>query len=118
MVNLTTADISDSAGGQMILDALRKRWPFVKHLFADGAYDRKKLMEKASFLDFTVEVIRRCDQTQGFQVLPRRWVVERTFGWMMRWRRLVRDYETRLDVSEAMIMLSMASLMLRRVKYP
>jgi len=118
MVNLTTADISDSAGGQMILDALRKRWPFVKHLFADGAYDRKKLMEKAAFLDFTVEVIRRCDQVKGFQVLPRRWVVERSFGWMVRWRRLVRDYEKRLDVSEAMIMLSMGSLILRRIKHP
>lgn len=118
MVNLTTADISDSVGGQMILDALRRRWPFVKHLFADGAYDRKKLMDKAAFLDFTVEVIRRSDQAKGFQVLPRRWVVERTFGWMMRWRRLVRDYEKRLDVSEAMIMLSMASLVLRRIKHP
>jgi transposase len=49
MVHLTTADISDSAGGQMILDALRKRWPFLKHLFADGAYDRTKLMDKAAF---------------------------------------------------------------------
>ena len=52
MVNLTTADISDSAGAQAILDAIRKRWPWVKHLFADGAYDRLKLMDKAAYLDF------------------------------------------------------------------
>jgi putative transposase len=50
-------------------------------------------------------------------VLPRRWVVERTFGWMTRWRRLVRDYETRLDVSEAMIHVAMGSLLLRRIAH-
>src|SRR5690606_10570157 len=54
MVNLTTADISDRAGAQMILDRVGKRWPSLKHLFADGAYDRTKLMDKAAFLDFTV----------------------------------------------------------------
>jgi transposase len=102
-VNLTSADISDSAGAQMILDAIRKRWPWLKHLFAEGAYDRSKLMDKAAFLDFAIEVVRRCDDQTGFKVLPRRWVVERTFGWMTRWRRLVRDYERRIDVSEAMI---------------
>ena len=77
MVNLTTADISDSAGAQMILDSVRKRWPWLKHLFADSAYDRTKLMDKAAFLDFTIEIIKRSDTAQGFEVLPRRWVVER-----------------------------------------
>lgn len=52
MVNLTTADISDSAGAQAILDAIRARWPWVKHLFADGAYARLKLMEKAPILQY------------------------------------------------------------------
>src|SRR6266852_9811244 len=55
-VNLTTADISDSAGAQPILDAIRKRWPWVKHLFADGAYDRRRLLDKAAYLDFVIEV--------------------------------------------------------------
>ena len=54
---------------------------------------------------------------RGFEVLPRRWVVERTFGWMIRWRRLVRDYERRLDVSEAMIHVAMGSLLLRRIAH-
>ncbi len=72
MVNLTTADISDSAGAQMILDSVRKRWPWLKHLFADSAYDRTKLMDKAAFLDFTIEIIKRSDTAQGFEVLPRR----------------------------------------------
>ena len=117
MVNLTTADISDSAGAQMILDAIRKRWPWLRHLFADGAYDRGKLLDKAAFLDFVIEVVRRTDAEPGFKVLPRRWVVERTFGWMTRWRSLVRDYEERLDVSEAMIHVAMGSLLLRRIAH-
>ena len=117
MLNLTPADLSDSAGAQLILDAIRKRWPWVKHLFADGAYDRTQLMDKAAFLDFVIEVVRRIDGESGFKVLPRRWVVERTFAWFTRWRRLVRDYEQRLDVSEAMIHVAMGSLLLRRITH-
>ena len=71
MVNLTPADISDSAGAQMILDGVRKRWPWLKHLFADGAYDRTQLMDKAAFRDFTVQVVKRSDAAVGFQVIPR-----------------------------------------------
>ena len=99
MLNLTTADISDSAGAQVILDAIRKRWPWVKHRFADGAYDRGQLMDQAAVLEFVVEVVGRIKGTERFHILPRRWVVERTFGWMTRWRRLVRDYEQRIDAS-------------------
>jgi putative transposase len=117
MVNLTPADISDSAGAQMILDAIRKRWPWLKHLFADGAYDRTQLMDKAVFLDFVIKVVRRINDEPGFRVLPRRWVVERTLAWLTRWRRLVRDYEARLDVSEAMIHVAMGSLLLRRISH-
>jgi transposase len=118
MVNLTTADISDSAGAQDIVAAIRKRWPWLKHLFADGAYDRTRLMDAAAYRDFVLEIVRRTDKEPGFKVLPRRWVVERTFGWMTRWKRLVRDYEQRLDVSEAMIHVAFASLMLRRIVHP
>jgi transposase len=97
MVSLTTADISDSAGAQAILDAIRKRWPWVKHLFADAAYDRLKLMDKAAYLQFVLEIIRRRDSQKGFEVLPRRWVVERTFGWMIRWRTRLRTPHRRLN---------------------
>lgn len=117
-VNLTTADISDSAGAMPILDAIRKRWPWIKHFFADGAYDRRKLLDKAAFLDFVVEVVRRSDADPGFKVIPRRWVVERSIGWLTRYRRLVRDYERRLDVSEAMIFLAMGNLLVRRISHP
>jgi transposase len=102
----------------MILDAIRKRWPWVKHLFADGDYDCQRMMDKAAFLDFVIEIIRRSDDQKGFQVLPRRWVVERTFGWMIRWRRLVRDYEQRIDVSHAMILVAMGGNLPRRNAHP
>jgi putative transposase len=113
--NLTSADIADSAGAQIILHAIRNRWPWLKHLFADGAYDRRKLMDKAAFEDFVIEIVRRIHHEPGFTVLPRRWVVERTFAWMTRWRRLVRDYEQRIDVSKAMIHIALGGLLLRRI---
>jgi len=81
----------------------------VKHLFADGAYDRSKLMDKAAYLDFVIEIIPRSDDQRGFQ---------RTFGWMTRWRRLVRDYEQRIDVSHAMILVAMGGNLIRRNAHP
>ncbi len=71
MINLTSTDIPDSAGARMILDAIRKRWPWVKHLFADGAYDRLRLMDKAAYFDFVPEIVRRREGARGFEVLPR-----------------------------------------------
>ena len=96
---------------------MRKRWSWLKYLFADGAYDRTKLLDKAAFRDFMLEIVRRFDREPGFKVLPRRWVVERTFGWMTRSRKLVRDYEARLNVSKAMIHVAMGSLLLRWVAH-
>jgi putative transposase len=84
MVNLTPADIADSTGAIAVLEALKKHWPGLKHFFADGAYNRRALMDKAATLDFVVEVVRSHEDQVGFAVLPRRWVVERTFGWMVR----------------------------------
>lgn len=114
-VNLTPADVADSTGALAVLDALKQKWPGVKHLFGDAAYDHRTLMDKATFLDFTVEVVRRLQGQQGFAVQPRRWVVERTFAWLLRWRRLVRDYEQRIDVSQNMIYLAMGTTLLHRI---
>lgn len=97
MVHLPPADLSDSAAAQLIVAALRQRWPWLKHLFRDAAYDRGRLLDKAAFLDFTVEVV-------GHSV-----------SHLIRWRRLVRDYETRLDVSEAMIYGALSSNLMRRL---
>lgn len=75
-------------------------------------------MDTASYLDFVVEIIRRSDDQKCFKVLPRRWVVARTFGWMIRWRRLVRDHEQRIDVSQAMILVAIGGVMLCRNAHP
>lgn len=75
-------------------------------------------MDKAATLDFVVEVVRRHEDQVGFAVLPRRWVMELSFGWMIRWSRLVRDYERRSDASEAMGYVAMGGLLLRRVDHP
>lgn len=75
----------------------------------------KQMLDKAAMLDFVVEIVRRSDP--GFTILPRRWVVERTFGWLTRYRRLVRDHEARLDVSEAMIYAAMTNSLIRRIAH-
>ncbi len=79
---------------------------------------RRTLMDKAATLDFVAPVVRRHEDQVGFAVLPRRWVVERPFGWMIRWRRLVRDYERRPEVSEATVYIAMGGLLLRRIAHP
>ncbi|GGE22516.1 hypothetical protein GCM10011529_31390 [Polymorphobacter glacialis] len=81
-------------------------------------YDRSRLVDAAAYRDFVLEIVSRTDKEAGLKVLPKRWVVERTFGWMTRWRRLVRDYEQRLDDSEAMIHVALGSLMPRRIAHP
>jgi hypothetical protein len=75
-------------------------------------------MSQAAYRDFVIEVVRKLPGRPGFQLLPRRWVVERTFGWMMRRRRLVQDYEERCDVPQTMIGVAMSSLMLPRIALP
>lgn len=115
--NLTTADISDSAGAQAIVAAVRKCWPWLKHLFADGANDRTNSLaspplatsHSRSFAGATLSPASRCRLDDGSS---------RTFGSMTRWRRLVRDCEQRLDVSDAMIHVAFGSLLLHRIAHP
>ncbi|MFE1609978.1 transposase [Streptomyces albidoflavus] len=84
-------------------------------LWADGGYTGTLITWALAALHLAVTVIKRSDDASGFVVLPRRWVVERTFGWLMRSRRLARDYERRSHTSEAMILWSMTMLMTRRL---
>ena len=90
--------------------------PFVPGAAKSGRPARTDLGEVLNAIR-TIEIIRRSDTAQGFEVLPRRWVVERTFGWMTRWRRLVRDYEERIDCSQAMIHVALGSILLRRIAH-
>jgi transposase len=89
--------------------------PALAQPLADSAYDHRVLLDKAAFLDFIVDVVRKFQGQHTFVPLPRRWVVERTLGWMMRRRRLVRDYEQRIDVSREMIYAPTGSILLKRL---
>jgi hypothetical protein len=74
MADPAAADAQGAAGAELVAAALRERWPWLKHLFADGAYDRGKLVSAAAYRDFAVEVVRKLPGQKGFQVLPSRWV--------------------------------------------
>ncbi|MEV0786203.1 IS5 family transposase [Streptomyces sp. NPDC050423] len=118
MINATAGDVTDRQAATDMLPALRERFPTITGLWADGGYTGTLITWALTVLHLVVTVIKRSDDTSGFVVLPRRWVVERTFGWLMRSRRLARDYERRPDTSEAMILWSMTMLMTRRLAVP
>jgi putative transposase len=111
------ADIQDQAGAKQVLLKVKRRFPRLQLLWADSAYGRNDLPTWAIVVcNFVLEVVRRAAGVVGFIVLPRRWVVERTFAWLGRNRRLSKDYECSPRVSEAMIHLAMIHLMLKRLR--
>lgn len=116
---VTAASVQDRAGGRAILERLAARFPSVALLWADGGYanrvDTSLLTWAKEKLHLLVEIVKRSDDVKGFQVLPRRWLVERTFGWLVRNRRLARDYERLTNTSETMIKIAMIRLMATRL---
>lgn len=111
------ADIQDRDGGILVLKTLFGRYPFVKKLFADGGYQGPVFAkaQKKAMPSLTTEVVKRSDRTKGFEVLPRRWVVERTFAWLGRCRRLAKDFENLSRNALAFLKLASIRLMLRRL---
>ena len=108
------ADLQDRDGARQVLTRLGHRFPRLRHLWADAGYAGPKLGDWVKTrTPWNLEIVRR--SKPGFQVLPRRWVVERTFAWLGRYRRLSKDYEERLDTTEAWIHVAMTGLMLRRL---
>jgi transposase len=89
----------------------------VSHVWADGGYTGRLLSWVNNVLTITVEAVKRTDKITGFAVLPRRWVVERTFGWITKHRRCVRDYETLPSHHEAMVHIAMIMTMSRRLAH-
>jgi len=113
------ADIQDRDGAVGVLASIRYLFPWLRHVFADGGYAGEKLEAAlAGRGQWTVEIVKRSDQAKGFEVLPRRWVVERTFAWFGRNRRLAKDFETTLTSSQAWLYLASVQLMARRLARP
>lgn len=114
-VIITTAAVQDRDGGRTVLDRLRFTMPSVALVWADGGYAGKLVDWAKTRLRLAVEVVRKPLGIKTFQVLPRRWVVERTFAWITKCRRLDHDYERLPEHSEAMIKWAMIGLMTRRL---
>ncbi|MFE2520975.1 IS5 family transposase [Streptomyces mirabilis] len=118
MVLVCAADVTDRQAARVMLPRLRARFHKITLVWADGGYTGRLVTWAKEKLHLTLEIVKRSDDMKGFVVLPRRWVVERTLGWLMRSRRLVRDFETLPASSEAFIYFSAAMLMSRRLARP
>ena len=110
------ADIQDRDGAPAVLANIRYRFPWLRHVFADGAYAGDKLATAlAGTGEWTLEIIKRSDTAKGFEVLPRRWVVERTFAWFGRNRRLAKDFERSIQSATAWLFMASVQLLTRRL---
>jgi transposase len=114
-VVVTAASVQDRDGAYRLLALLRERFSTISLVWADGGYAGRLVSWTHTVLVMTLTIIKRSDDTTGFVVLPRRWVVERTFGWLMRYRRLVRDYERRPAHHEAMVLWATVTIMTRQL---
>jgi putative transposase len=113
-LTITAANVSDSKGACLAIAEAKDNSSRLVHLWADSAY--------RGFVDFAwavfaclVVIVAWKKKPKGFKVQPRRWVVERTFGWLTRWRRLNRNYEHTLESSRAVVQIAMIGIMLRRL---
>jgi transposase len=112
-----SADIQDRDGGALVMATLFGLYPFLLKLFADGGYQGPLFQDavKGVMTSLNVEIVKRSDRAKGFVVLPKRWVVERTFAWLNRCRRLAKDWECLNRKARAYILLASIRLMLRRL---
>jgi transposase len=111
------ADIQDRDGGVLVMATLFGLYPFLLKLYADGGYQGPQFQAgvKQALARVNVEIVKRSDLNKGFVVLPRRWVVERTFAWLGRCRRLAKDWECLSRKALAFLKLASIRLMIRRL---
>jgi transposase len=116
-VRVTPASTPERTGAQALLTGVLGWLTWLRRLWVDGGYSGQTFADWVRTLrpKLEVEVVKRSDDVKGFRVLPRRWVVERTFGWLMRQRRLVRDYETTEASAQAWVYIAMIRIQLRRL---
>lgn len=110
-----TAEVADCKGAPVLIDKIAETFPTIKKIWADGAYQGDLIELVKETLGAILEIVEREAGQKGFQVLPKRWVVERTFAWFGWYRRLSKDYERLLESSESMIYLASIRLMLKRM---
>lgn len=110
------ANIQDRDGAPALLASVRTLFPWLRHVFADGGYAGPKLETAlATIGTWTLEIVKRSDAAKGFELLPRRWVVERTIAWLNRNRRLAKDFEATIESAVAWIFVASVKLLSRRV---
>jgi putative transposase len=109
------ANIQDRDGAKLVLSKARGLFPKLRLIWADGGYAGKLIEWVSRVCGWVLEIVKRSDTAKGWVLLPRRWVVERTFGWLSQCRALARDYEFHPETSEALIEVAMIHLMLRRL---
>ena len=114
------ANIQDRDGGELLMATLFGLYPFLIKLYADGGYQGPEFRRALSKIlkSVNVEIVKRSDQAKGFVVLPKRWIVERTFAWLGRCRRLARDWENFNTKALAFLRLASIRLMLRKLCNP
>jgi putative transposase len=113
------ANIQDPHGAVPLLGVLRRRFPNLRHIFADRVYRGPQLRAAIEHCGpWTIEIVERPPGVKGFQLLPRRWVVERTFAWLGRSRRLARDFEATIESATAWLILASIRLLFRRLARP
>lgn len=109
--------IQDRDGARLVLGRLPEGgFPRLRLIWADGAYGGELVEWVKTFFGWALEIVKRPKEQRGFVVLPRRWVVERTLGWLGRYRRLSKDYEERAASEEAIILIAMINLMVHRLE--
>jgi putative transposase len=110
------ANIQDRDGAKLVLAKLVGKFPRLQKIWADGGYAGQLVAWVQALAGWVLEIVKRSDAPHAFQVLPKRWIVERTFAWLGKYRRLSKDYEAKPETSETMIYLAMIHLMVRRLR--
>lgn len=112
------ANVQDRDCAADLIAKTRRLFPFITCIFADGGYAGPKLKARLAAQPVTLEIVKRTDKERGFKVVRRRWVVERTFSWLRRNRRLMAHYEALAIIAAGFAKLAMISLMLKRLTKP